>query len=171
MSNSENWACGLWSGFFYRKTSQPKSNKDTVDTWSLTALAPKALGVKFHFPWPNTGRDSDSQRSTDRWKLVEIHERNLLWCIFCCSPKIWVKSVFASLSCLHIVPPHKSQNTKASQCFALMLISASYSASHILWDFASWLFSAAYCFFDCFGSFFSLLGKMCRCTLLTGVFP
>lgn len=40
----------MWSCFFYYDTSEPESAENIVKTLSHTDTAPKALGVKFHFP-------------------------------------------------------------------------------------------------------------------------
>lgn len=63
---TELMRCGV--AFFLVIPLKPKSNKNTVKTLSHSGTAPKALGVKFHFPWTNTGRGSESQRRTEeRW--------------------------------------------------------------------------------------------------------
>lgn len=49
--------------------------KNIVKTLSHTGKTPKALGVKFHFPWLNTGRGAHSQRSTEK-RLMKFMSRN-----------------------------------------------------------------------------------------------
>lgn len=101
--------------------------KNTVKVLSHSGVAPKALRVKFHLPWPNTGRGSDSLWSRGEMKFMSRNgERILLWCIFCFSPKISVKGVSARMSCLHIVTPNKACHHKYESIFPSMFCSNVY---------------------------------------------
>lgn len=97
--NVSQWILSLCNVFFYWDISQLISNKNSVKTLSHTAPAPKAPGgTIFIFPGPTlvgVRIHKGAERKGILNLRVETEKKNLLWCIFWCSPKISVKSVFA----------------------------------------------------------------------------